>query len=211
MNLIETFRKVVEELKARDISFALAGGMVASFYRKQARATDDLDFVVYSEKNFELNASDIFKFFELTMHFLRKAELEGGPMFAIKKKSSPIWIISGRASDNNRTGIDFILSEVLWVKEAILRSKKNEIDFGFGKVPCITVEDLILSKIYSLKNQSTRFMDIDDLRSIFEAYESAQIDIVYLTSRMASLKLSFPKELIAFIPKELQRTYKKIK
>jgi hypothetical protein len=84
-----------------------------------------------------------------------------------------------------------------WVEIALERSQANRIDFGFGPVTCITVEDLVLSKLYSVKNQSTRFMDLDDLKSIFEVNQ--KLDWVYLRHQMKQLNLTVPESLKPFL------------
>lgn len=204
MNLKEFFHNVVSELRRRDIQFALAGGMVASFYRKAPRATHDLDVLIWTKENPERKANELIKSFDLEAHPLRQADLEGGPMFAIKKKSTPVYIVAGRARSEGtgKIGLDFILPAIPWAAAAISRAQDNQIDFGFGAIPCLTVEDVLLAKFYALKNQSTRFMDLDDIKSIFES--NAEMDLSYLSSRMQELSLSVPKSLEPFVPKAIR-------
>jgi len=124
------------------------------------------------------------------------------------KKNTPVYIVCGRSEElNKKIGVDFLLSSMPWSKNALNRAQFNLIDFGCGEIPCITIEDLILSKLYSLKNQSTRFMDLDDLRSIFESKNI--IDWAYVKDQVIELKLTFPKALKPFIPKNIFRKIKK--
>jgi len=49
---------------------------------------------------------------------------------------------------------------------AVLFRFKFNIDFGKLKIPCLTIEDFIISKIYSTYHDSDRFNDMDDLRLV---------------------------------------------
>lgn len=194
MNLTELFVKVTRMLNDCKIDYALAGGLLASVYRNQPRATQDLDLFVLVELE---DADSIIQSLGFQTQHLRRAQLEGGPMFAIKRKSTPVCVVAGRTQSHG-IGIDFILPSMPWPKECIDRSKKNLIDFGFGKIPCLTPEDLILTKIYAINNQSTRFMDLDDLKSIFEA--ELELDLPYLAGQMQVLGLQAPAALKGILP-----------
>lgn len=209
MNLIEFFKKVVEALQNNNVGYALAGGLVASIYRENERATNDLDFLIFSgAKTYEV-ASSIIKQFKLVPHIIRKADLEGGPMFAIKRKNTAPYIVAGRPENGGqKTGLDFILPDMPWFEEAIKRAAYNRIDFGFGPIPCITKEDVIISKFYSLKNDKKRFNDMDDLNSIFRA--GHEIDMPYICGQMKKLKLMVPEGLKDIVPRPILLTSKRI-
>jgi hypothetical protein len=200
MTLIAFFKNVSSLLIKKKIRFALAGGFVASYYRKYPRATNGLDFLFYLEQDAVGEAEKILSHFSLKPHSLRKADLEGGPMFAIKKRSTPVMIIAGRAE--NEIGLDFLLPTFPWFQKALERAENNKIDFGFGPIPSLTVEDLIISKLYALNNQSTRFMDLDDLKSIFQFQEN--MNLAYLVSQLSLLDIKIPKQLQTFVPKALK-------
>lgn len=210
MNFKDFFAKVVGILKKEKVRYALAGGLVASLYRKEERVTKDLDFLIFSEPHTRQKATQIILSLGLTANVIRKADLEGGPLFAIKKKRSQPWIIAGRGEgDSSRIGLDFILPEIPWFEGALIRAEQNNIDFGFGKVPCLTVEDVILSKFFSLKNDQTRFNDLDDLKSIFLAKRS--LDLAYLSGQMQRLGLVVPKPIEEMAPKILKLASRRIK
>ncbi|MCB0351074.1 MAG: nucleotidyl transferase AbiEii/AbiGii toxin family protein [Bdellovibrionales bacterium] len=202
MDLIETFKSVVEELEKLQIHFALAGGVLSSIYRKGARATQDIDFAVLTSKP---EIEKIIRKLNLKPHYLRMADLKGGPQFAIKNKSTPICIIAGR--NNEQVGLDFILPELPWVEEAVKRAQSNKIDFGFGKIPSLTIEDFIISKIYSFQNNSTRFLDLDDLKEVFLSDAELQVD--YLLGSMNQQSLKFPDQIGEFVPKDLKSLIRK--
>ena len=139
MNLIDFFKKTVSTLNDSDVEYALAGGLIASIYRNNERTTNDLDFLIVSEKNTQEIATSIIKKFKLAPHIIRKADLEGGPLFATKRKNTTPYIIAGRAEKNKQElGLDFILPAIPWFEEAIKRAQHNQIDFGFGPVPSLT-------------------------------------------------------------------------
>lgn len=210
MDLIGFFKEVVNTLKARNVEYALAGGLIASIYRVNERTTNDLDFLIFTKEGTKEVATSIIKHFGLEPHIIRKADLEGGPMFAIKRKKTTPYIIAGRAGkDERKIGLDFILPEMPWFEEAIERARFNKIDFGFGPLPCLTKEDVIISKLYSLRNDRSRFNDMDDLKSIFQA--GLDIDIPYICGQMQKLQLSVPDDLKNIAPKPLLLTSKRVK
>lgn len=209
MNLADFLKKVARVLKKSGVEYALAGGLVASIYRENERTTKDLDFLILAEKDTQKTAASIIKSFKLEPHLIRKADLEGGPMFAIKRKSTTPLIVAGRAgNDKNSIGLDFILPEMPWFGKAIERAMHNQIDFGFGPIPCLTKEDVIISKFYSLKNDKTRFNDLDDLKSIF--LSGRELDLPYICGQMQALELPVPNELKGIVPKPVLLASKKI-
>lgn len=195
------FKLVVSLLHRENIDYAIAGGIVASLYRDQIRATQDIDIAIYSEQSSEKLVEKLLVELHLNPFRIRKADLEGGPMFAIKNKSTPVWMVVGR--NENAIGTDFILEKVPWVSEAIARSKSNRVDFGFGPVPCITVEDFLISKLFSYQNQKRRFKDLDDLQSVWINKKNHSFQIEYLAKRLHDLHLKIPKEIKDVIPPEL--------
>ena len=210
MTLKEFLQAVVRELEQKKIKYCLVGGLAASGYRKEERLTKDLDFIIKSDNDEILVAKEILKLFGLSSKIIRKADLDGGPLFAIKRKNTEPRIVTGRNSENNRAiGLDFLLPTFSWFNNAIERGQFNKIDFGFLKIPTITVEDLILAKLDAINTSSKREKDIDDIRSIFEAKH--ELDLAYLVSQMKSLKLFFPENLKDDIPSSLLKISKQIK
>ena len=190
MNLLARMTDAIGLLKQEGIQFALAGGLIASLYRKVPRATADIDFAVMLED--ESRATKILEAMGLEVHAFRKANLEGGPAFAIKRGNSPVYMLCGRPPQPG-FGVDLILSRVPWVGRALERAQSNLVDFGAGKVPCLTVEDLLISKFYSASNQPSRFMDLDDLKSILESQED--LDWFYLRDQMSVIGIAVPESI----------------
>lgn len=205
MELVQRLKQVVVEIERLKLPFSLAGGLVASLYRQAPRATADIDIVILTDD--ADSAKAILRALDLTPHALRQADLEGGPMLAIKRKNTPVFLLSGRAPKQPHSiSVDLILSSMPWVLNAIERASPNRVDFGFDAIPCLTLEDLILSKLYSFGNQPTRFMDLDDLRSIFESKN--EIDWTYLLDQINRLKLLVPPELFPFVPQPVLKRIK---
>lgn len=203
MDLKSFFAKVDGILKKEKVRYAVAGGLAASLYRKEERLTRDLDFLIFSESHTQERATRIIVSLGLIPHLIRKADLEGGPLFAIKQKRGTPWIVAGRGETGSaKIGLDFILPAMPWFKSALMRAEQNNIDFGFGKVASLTVEDVIVSKIFSLKNDRTRFNDLDDLKSIFLAHHP--LDLAYLSGQMQRLDLVPPQPIEEMIPKALR-------
>lgn len=203
MKINELLKNVAQHLRQKKIRFALAGGLVASLYRHEKRMTKDLDFLILSGSNTEEEAKKVISHFSLTPTIIRKADLEGGPLFAIKRKNTPPWMVIGRAKGKPLTvGLDFILPAMPWFDSALDRAEKNPIDFGCGPVPCITVEDMILAKLLSHKNKSDRFKDLDDLQSIFKANHN--LELSYLYGQMQKLQLKVPDPIKGLAPRVLK-------
>lgn len=200
MTISEQLKNVTVLLEKHSVSYALAGGVVASLYREEERLTRDLDFIFFS-KHSESLCSEVLKELNLIPVPLTKAELEGGPLHAIKRKSTPVWMICGTSNEPSQVRVDFLLPSIPWCEKALERAVR--VDFGFGKIPCLTVEDFLLSKLFSLANRSDRFKDLDDLQAIFRA--KSKLDLTYLSDRMVELKLRIPQVLKKDAPTELIR------
>ncbi|MBI2342838.1 MAG: hypothetical protein HYV02_00645 [Deltaproteobacteria bacterium] len=119
-------------------------------------------------------------------------------------------MIVGREEKNKSAiGLDFILPDMPWFACGLSRAEQNNVDFGFGKLPCLTVEDLILSKLFLFANDKTRFNDLDDLQSIFLAEQP--LDLAYLSGQMRRLCLDIPVPIHEMAPSVLKLVSKKIK
>lgn len=210
MSYAELFKAAVNELRKRNIKFALAGGLVASLYRDQPRTTNDIDFLILADSNSQQAACDLIKAMGLVPHVATRAQLEGGPMFAIKSGRSPVLVVVGRREkDRDAPGLDFILPTMPWFEAAFERAQHNTRNFGFGDLPCLCKEDLILAKMYSLANDNSRLHDLSDLRSIFK--EQTNIDLNYLSDQMERLKLTLPASFANEAPALLKKVDKRLR
>jgi hypothetical protein len=207
MTLEELLKSLIKLLQREQIRFALAGGLAASLYREEERFTKDIDLVTDVDEGQLKILREILNELKLTPHFVRKAELDGGPLFAIKRKSSPIALVAGRDKQKDIPGVDFLLRSNLWVPLALERAQSNVIDWGIAKIPSLAVEDMIVCKLIS-SHHSEREQDIIDLRGIFRATKDC--DLIYIISRMKELSITVAKSVEKFVPYELLRASKRI-
>lgn len=129
-------------------------------------------------------------------------------IFSERKTQNIASTIIERFKDGQQIGLNFILPSMPWFDEALKRAQHNMIDFGFGPIPCLTKEDVIVSKLYSLKNDSKRFNDLDDITSIMQAGHT--FDMPYICGRMQELKLPIPKSLKDIVPKSMFMISKRV-
>lgn len=207
MSLKKLFQSAVEELRARKVKFAVAGGFAAALYRLEPRLTMDVDLTILSEAQGQAIGVAVLKAIGLEAGIARQADLAGGPLFAIRRKSTPPCIIVGRTKGEiGKEGIDILLPSIPWVPRAVERAQANEVDFGFGPVPTLSLEDVILSKLYALNGAQLRAKDLDDLQCIFEAGHA--IDEAYIAGQMDSLDITIPREAKPLLPQSILQLVK---
>ena len=177
--------------------YALCGGLAANLYRDQPRFTGDLDFVFSSDGNeFEFAVSFITNI-GLTPFPKRLGELSKSRMMG--KKSTPYLMVLGRnTSDKTKPGLDLLLPANPWADNAMTRAQDHRMQFEFAAVPTLTVEDVILAKLFALQD-SHRAKDSDDLDSIFRS--NSNLDSGYLCAELDRHQLSLPRELEGGAPK----------
>ena len=206
--LSEQMEYVVDSLQKKHIRFALAGGLAASLYRKKERMTKDLDLLFVAQRETEIQAVKFLEKLGLKPLTIRMAELSGGPMHVIKNKSSAIAMVCGIPAEGSPDiQVDLLLPPIPWFESALSRAEKNLVDFGCGKIPCLTVEDVILSKLFAVENRSTRYTDLDDLQNIFNA--GVQLNLTYLVKQMSALNLKIPSPLSKDAPPILRKLSKR--
>jgi len=202
MSLEQLFKAAVRELRERNILFAVAGGLAADLYRTEPRLTMDVDLVILTVGNGSQIATSVIKSLGLQAGVARAADLAGGPLFAIRRRDTAPCIVVGRAAGNSfPEGVDLLLPSLPWAKDAVDRAQANQVDFGFGPVPALTLEDLILSKLYCLMASPVRAKDLDDLQSVFSARH--EMDLPYVAGQMQRFKIIIPKTAKAFLPKQI--------
>lgn len=200
MALDELFQAAVRELKKRNVMFAVAGGLAADLYRREPRLTMDVDLVILSEMGGAETAVAVVESLGLRAGIKRKADLAGGPLFAIRRHSTEPCMVAGRpGADASGHGVDILLPAIPWVTDAVQRAQANVVDFGFGPVPALTIEDIILAKLYALGSAQLRAKDLDDLQSIFDSGQ--QVDLPYLAGQMRRFAIVIPRAARPFLPK----------
>ena len=193
------FKAAVREFEKRDIPFAVAGGFAADLYRQDPRLTMGVDFVILVEKKAAATASEIIEALGLNSGVVRMADLAGGSMFAIKRKTTqPCMVVGRKKGEETGGGVDLLLPEIPWVEQAVHRAQDNTVDFGFGAVPTMTVEDIIIAKLYALQATDLRGKDIDDLQSICAS--EMELNIAYLAGQISRLELTIPEKARPLMP-----------
>jgi hypothetical protein len=201
MDLFDLFSKAVNLLQTRNVPFAVSGGFAAGLYRAEPRVTMDVDFGIALEQDAEQIAREILEELGLVPGILRAADLAGGPLFALKNKSTPPVMLVGRLRGDSSGGIDMMLPSIPGVRLAVERAKGNCADFGFGPIPVLRIEDVLLSKLYALQGK-VRPKDLDDLQSIIESQR--EYDQEYLRKGIKSHGLKIPSTARELVPEELR-------
>jgi hypothetical protein len=200
MSLEQLFKSAVRELRERRILFAVAGGLAADLYRNEPRLTMDVDLVILTEGSGTETAISVIEALGLHAGIARAADLAGGPLFAIRRRNTEPRMIVGRTPGKaSQEGVDILLPSIPWAKSAVERGQCNQVDFGFGPVPALTLEDIILAKLYCLMATPLRAKDLDDIQSIF--LSRPDLDLPYLAGQMQRIKITIPKAAKAFLPK----------
>jgi hypothetical protein len=204
MSLEQLFEAAVRELRKRNVPFAVAGGLAADLYRREPRLTMDVDLGILTESHGKETGVAVIEALGLRAGIARKADLDGGPLFAVRgRNTEPCMVVGRSASKEFAEGVDILLPAIPWVKDAVRRAQANEVDFGFGGVPVLTIEDVILSKLYALMASRLRAKDLDDLQSIFET--GHPLDVPYLAGQMRRLKVTPPRTAEAFLPESIRQ------
>lgn len=199
MSLEQLFKAAVRELRKRNVTFAVAGGLAADLYRREPRLTMNVDLVILTESHGKETGVAVIEALGLRAGIVRKADLAGGPLCAIKRRNTePCMIVGRSAAKESGEGVDILLPAIPWVKDAVRRAQVNEVDFGFGRIPALTIEDVILAKLCALMASPLRAKDLDDLQSIFES--GHDIDVPYLAGQMRRLKVIVPRTAKTFLP-----------
>ncbi len=203
MSLESLFKDAVCQLELRQVSYAVAGGLAASLYRQEPRMTMDVDLVIMAESGSMETAIAVLKSIGLETGIARKADLAGGPLFAIRRGDTAACMVVGRSADKSHDwGVDILLPAMPWAADAVWRAQDNRVDFGFGAVPALTLEDVILSKLHALAAGIPRAKDLDDLQSIYVAHVNG-VDTAYLAAQMRRFALIAPCTAEPFLPAEL--------
>lgn len=198
MFLSELFERAVSACRARGIGFAVAGGLAADLYRAEPRTTMDVDLAIVADES-EQQARQLLERLGFGATVAWKADLAGGSLFAIKAKKTPACVVVGRIQGKAAEGgVDILLPALPWVSAAVERAQFNLIDFGFGPVPVLTLEDLILSKLYALTALPVRPKDMDDLQSIDDV--GHRIDAAYVGGKAKEYGIKLPRTVKPFVP-----------
>lgn len=201
MNSLESkLKEVINLLTAMNCRFAVAGGIVANIYRKDIRTTLDVDFLFFTENDVDKAADEVLSKLGLSVAMVKEHQLKRTPTMNKKRQSNMIAV--GRKKDaKDEIGVDLLLPPFPWFNKALERAQKHVLDFGFAKVPAVTVEDMIVIKL-----SAGRTKDIDDLESMFAVNHTLDLD--YISSEMKRINLTIPRALQEIAPKALSKIKK---
>jgi hypothetical protein len=199
MKLLEIIKRVSRVLDKERCHYCLIGGHAASLYRSQERFTKDVDFAVL--------ASSVSTSSKIAQKAISRLGLK--PIIAFipragneKQRKSVCMITSAPTKGELKGIVDILLPDLPWVKSAVERAQFNMIDLGFAKVPVITPEDLVIAKAYALNNAPDRFMDLDDIKEIFE--NVLDLDFDYLRETLRELGIVMPSQVKKYYTKRMK-------
>jgi Nucleotidyl transferase AbiEii toxin, Type IV TA system len=188
MKLFSELQRVVKHLEPYQGSWAICGGIAACIYRDKARFTADIDIAICNSANQEAEeiAASILQAMGHTpaLGFITDPNGSGQQTKAL--------IHSRDSTSEFYLGIDFLLPVFPWVNAAVIRAQTNQIDYGFTKIPTITVEDLIIAKLFALNTTPERLQDKDDVLSILVRQK---IDELYVERQATLYNLDIPRWL----------------
>lgn len=185
MKIFSELKRLVEGLQGYEGTWALCGGVVASIYRQTPRFTADIGVAIIdcADQSAEDMASAVIKKmgYKPIVGFVPNFSGRSGQQKAL---------ICGRSEQSERfVGVDFLLPVFPWVSKGVQRAQENKVDYGFARLPTITVEDLLLAKILAI-NEGERLQDLDDARSILS--ETLRIDSDYLINEALRIGIVVP-------------------
>jgi len=187
----DLLQKATKALQDRGIPFAVGGILVASVYRKEKRAMNNLALLVNAAPKDISFLTDIFPG-ELSETLLPDSAVIHG-VKAVRSLATVKNVLVINVDSKVNLGLEIVFSTFPWFKEAFERAQYNRIDFGFGSIPSLTVEDVIIAKLYSSTVAEDRYLDRDDVQNILQAKH--ELDLAYLTKQINKFSLEFPKSL----------------
>jgi hypothetical protein len=110
-------------------------------------------------------------------------------------------VVGRPAARESGEGVNILLSAIPWARDAVRRAQANRVDFGSGPVPALTLEDVIVSKLFCLGGAQLRAKDLDDLQSIDAA--GHEVAIPYLAGQVRRLKIVVPRAAKPLLPEVL--------
>lgn len=200
--LLELLKDTTEALQREAITFAVCGGLAASFYRERPRLTNDVNLAISGQsiEQLKIAAYSLLEGLKLKASFGWIAGSE-------TTLNSPIDLVIGQLGAETFDGtVDLLLPILPWIDQAVTRGQMNLIDYGFARLPTVTPEDLILAKAFALTINPDRYTDLDDIQSICRS--KTELDLLYLATEFERFKLTLPSSLDAALPNALRRAVK---
>ena len=178
MKIFDSLKRVVKELEGESINWAIAGGVAACIYRSEPRYTGDIDIILS-----EASGCDARTIAQNVLTRLGYKPIVGFITAENSPKIGKPSLIAAREDQQGAfVGIDLILPVLPWIEPAIVRAQLNKIDFGFGRLPTITPEDLIIAKLFAIQDNPSRPYDRDDVLSVCR--NTSNLDRGYIASQI---------------------------
>ncbi len=190
MKLLQNLKIAINCLQQWPGCWAICGGVAACIYRKTPRYTGDIDIAIIDHA-----ALPAVKIAQCVVSHLGNKPLAGWvtDQHGVLIKDQAL-VIGRESGDGSYVGIDFLLPVLPWIRESVTRAQKNDLDYGFARVPTITPEDLIIAKMYAYQGNPDRSTDLDDILSL--ARDGITLDRAYLADRIRSYSLLPAKNVL---------------
>ena len=176
VKLLDNLQRTVQALRSESVLWAICGGIAACLYRETPRYTGDIDIALTCDDPEKHNLIDI---------ACRVAEsLNYKPLHAYFKTpsgalSQQVGMIAGREDiQGGFVGIDLLLPILPWIDPAVRRAQGNQLDYGFGLAPTIYPEDLIVAKLFALRDAPERIDDLTDILSILKTFKALDCGLI---------------------------------
>lgn len=179
MRLVKEFIRVIEALTPYKNPWAICGGLAASIYSKLPRFTNDIDIMLIDTK--EATAKNVAS--EIIQSLGYQNIIGSVPDFQQPEKQVTGLICARDESSDRFVGIDFLLPVLPWVPDGVSNAQTNLIDYGFGAIPTITPEDLIIAK-----KIAGRPVDLQDIQNIISSHK---LNYEYLQSKFTYYNLKY--------------------
>ena len=185
MKLFSELKRVARQLSTCEGRWAVCGGVAASLYRESPRFTGDIDIAVIDAEGDSART--------LAERVLR--ELGYRPALGFVPNPSgggaqTMALLIGRGDmQSTFIGINFLLPIFPWVPTAVARAQSNLVDYGFSRLPTLTVEDMIVAKLCALRSSPARIQDKDDILSMLGF---RPIDAQYIARQARTLGIPLP-------------------
>jgi len=197
----ELLKTAAARLQEQKIPFVVGGTLVASIYRLEKRAMNHVSLLV------DCRAQDLSFFSGLFPEPYTEFQLpDSNPIDGfktLKSISDATGVLVLGANKQKNLRLELVMPSFPWFSDAFSRAQYNCLDFSFATLPTMTVEDIIIAKLYSATVGEHRYLDLDDVLSILRA--AHPLDLSYLTNSFNRLKLDFPRSLWSDAPEGLRR------
>jgi hypothetical protein len=189
LKILQRLKDLFSLLQSYEGSWAICGGVAASIYRTTPRFTGDIDIAIIDH-----NGQSAKEISQSVLTSLGYNPILGFVTDEHGKLIKPQALVIGREVEPGTfVGVDFLLPVMPWIESAVFRAQKNKLDYGFARIPTITVEDLCVAKLWALRGPNPRSVDLEDVLAVLEA--AKEVDSNYILQSCANLSIVPPDEV----------------